>query len=41
MSLFYDPRDRVAARHGAKRLQWLFELGARPIEEARPEDGLF
>jgi hypothetical protein len=38
MKLFYDPRDRVAARHGDKRLQWLFELGAKPIEEARPED---
>lgn len=38
MQLFYDPRDRVAARHGDKRLHWHFELGAKPIEEARSED---
>src|SRR6516162_7549072 len=38
MHLFYDPRDRVAARHGDRRLQWLYEMGARPIEEALPND---
>lgn len=38
MQLFYDPRDRVAARHGDRRLQWLFEMGARPIDEASPKD---
>lgn len=38
MNLFYDPRDRVAARHGDCRLQWLFELGARPVEEATGKD---
>lgn len=38
MLLFYDPRDRVAARHGDQRLRWLFELGARPVEEARTAD---
>jgi hypothetical protein len=38
MHLFYDPRDRVAARHGDKRLQWLYEMGARPIDEASPKD---
>lgn len=38
MKLFYDPRDRVAARHGDRRLQWLFELGGRPVEEATAKD---
>lgn len=38
MQLFYDPRDRVAARHGDRRLQWLYEMGARPIGEASPKD---
>jgi hypothetical protein len=38
MQLFYDTRDRVAARHGDRRLQWLFEMGARPVEEASPND---
>lgn len=34
--LFYDERDRAAARHGDRRLAWLFELGARTIAEAPP-----
>lgn len=38
MKLFYDTRDRVAARHGDRRLQWLFEMGACPIDEASPKD---
>lgn len=38
MQLFYDPRDRIAARHGDRRLQWLYEMGARPIDEALPKD---
>jgi hypothetical protein len=27
MLLFYDPRDREAARMGDRRLKWLYELG--------------
>jgi len=38
MKLFYDTRDRIAARHGDRRLQWLFEMGARPVDEASPKD---
>lgn len=38
MELFYDPRDRVAARHGDQRLRWLYELKARPLEEAHAEE---
>lgn len=41
MTLFYDPRDRGAARHGDRRLAWLHELGARPVEEATSADAGF
>ncbi len=33
-NLFYDLRDRVAARAGDRRLKWLYELGAKPLQEA-------
>jgi hypothetical protein len=39
--LFHDDRDRVAARHGDRRLAWLYELGARPVAEAKPGDAGF
>ena len=38
MHLFYDTRDRVAARHGDLRLRWLYELGARQLSDAKPQD---
>lgn len=41
MNLFYDPRDRDADRHGDRRLQWLYELGARPISDATSRDAGF
>src|SRR5262245_6027456 len=41
MNLFYDVRDREAARVGDRRLKWLYELGARPISEANPGDAGF
>jgi hypothetical protein len=41
MKLFYDVRDREAARVGDRRLKWLYELGARPISDASPVDAGF
>lgn len=41
MELFYDVRDRAAARHGDRRLAWLYELGASPVTEARAGDAGF
>lgn len=38
MGIFYDSRDRAAARAGDRRLKWLFELGAQPLEEATAKD---
>lgn len=38
MPLFYDPRDREAARMGDRRLKWLYEMGARSVEDAKPGD---
>ncbi len=40
-ALFYDERDRVAARHGDRRLAWLYELGAKPASEAGRGDSGF
>lgn len=41
MNLFYDIRDREAARVGDRRLKWLYELGARPISDANSGDAGF
>src|ERR1043166_151318 len=38
MKLFYDARERVAARHGDRRLKWLYEMGACPVDDATPKD---
>jgi hypothetical protein len=39
VKLFYDARDQsVADRGGDRRLYWLDDLGALPLDEARVED---
>jgi hypothetical protein len=40
-NLFYDVRDREAARVGDRRLKWLYELGAKPLSDAKPTDDGF
>ncbi len=38
-TLFYDPRDQAfLERRRSRRLYWLDDLGARPIDEARPDE---
>jgi hypothetical protein len=42
MKLIFDPRDdKVLDRRGIPLLYWLDDLGARPIDEATPEDDGF
>src|SRR4051812_7882223 len=39
MKLFYDPRDdKLLERRGIPLLYWLDDLGARPLDGARPEE---
>lgn len=39
MKLFYDPRDQAPGdRRGDRRLYWLDDVGAAPIDEASPDD---
>jgi hypothetical protein len=39
MQLYYDPRDdRYHEKRGSRILYWLDDLGARPVDEAGPND---
>src|SRR5262245_5114770 len=38
MDLFYDRRDRSAHQaRGSRLLEWLVDLGAKPLSDARPD----